>query len=112
MANLRRGDSGIDEATWPARAITRSGSSRGVEPNRRRVYRRALDAGGIARGNLIRPRSPARFALRSRASFQDRHSAAIETTLRRQNHPRRPIPHRLICTVEVDAFLRTSRRGV
>src|SRR6202023_681110 len=93
MENIGGFDSRLDEATRPARTITRSGSSRGMEPNRWRIYRGALNAGSTARRNLIRPGSSAGFALRSRTSFQDRHLAQVEATLRRKNHSRYSFPY-------------------
>src|SRR6266513_2423238 len=49
----------------------------------------------LARRNSIRPRPSTRVALGARTNLQVRNPAKIKTTLRRQNHPRHPLPRRL-----------------
>src|SRR5205823_8401315 len=45
--------------------------------------------------NSLSPGSPTRVALRARTNLQDRNPAKTKTTLRHQNHPRRPLPRRV-----------------
>jgi hypothetical protein len=91
-----RVDAEADATPRLARASARNRSHRRVVKNRRRLHRRALNASRVARGNSVCPRAPARIALRARTNLQVRDPAKTKTTLRRQNHPRRPLPRRLI----------------
>src|SRR6266403_5867347 len=77
----------VDAAARIARAPARNRSDRGLVKNRRRIYRRALGAGGIARRHTLRSSPPTSFALRARTNFQDRDLAKTEKTLWRQNDP-------------------------
>ena len=70
-------------------------SDRCLVENRRRIHRCAFRACRAARRRAVRSRAPASVALRARANFQVRHPAQTKTTLRRQDHPRRPFPRRL-----------------
>src|SRR5438874_9805298 len=78
-----------------ARAPARNRSDRSLVKNRRRLYRRTLSPGRVARGRALCARAPTRIALRARTNLQVRNPAQIKTTLRRQNHPRHPFPRRL-----------------
>ena len=77
------------------RAPARNRSDRRLVKNRRRLHRRALRPGRIARRHSLRPRPPTRIALRARTNLQVRNPAKTKTTLRRQNHPRHPFSCRL-----------------
>src|SRR5580765_7657732 len=81
-----RVDAKADATARAARAPARNRSDRSLVKNRRRLHRRALRAGGVARGRPVRPRAPARIALRARTNLQVPNPAKTKTTLRRQNH--------------------------
>src|SRR5438094_780844 len=74
------------------RASARNRSNRSLVKNRRRLHRRALCTGGVARGNPLRPGPSTRIALRTRTNLQDRNPSKTETTLWRQNHSGPPFP--------------------
>src|SRR5262245_53818594 len=89
-------DAEADATPRVTRAPARNGSDRCVVKNRRRLHRRALHPCRIARGNSLRSRAPTRVTLRARTNLEGRNSAETQTTLRRQNHPRHPLPRRVV----------------
>src|SRR4029453_16124493 len=97
-----RTDAEADATPRIARAPTRDRSNRRLVKNRRRLHRRPLGPGRAARGNSLCPGPPARVALRARTNLQVRDPAKTKTTLRRQNHPRHPVPRWVIaCEITV-----------
>src|SRR5436190_6056948 len=91
LAIAGRGSSKADATPRVARAFARNRSNRRLVQNRRRLHRRALRSGCVARGNSVRPRAPTSVALRTRTSLQARNPAETKTTLWRQNHSRPPL---------------------
>src|SRR6266566_4649951 len=92
LASARGAGPETDAAFGTSRALARNRSHRRLVKNRRRIHRRALCAGRTARRRPLCPRAAASFALRTRTNLQVRNPAKTKTTLRRQNHPRRPFP--------------------
>src|SRR5438270_12257505 len=100
LAGAGRRVAQIDAAARVEGAITRDRSAGSVEQNRRRLHRGAFGAGRVARRNPLRSRVATSVALRTRAGLEDRHLAKVETTFRRQSHPRRAFSGRLIASSE------------
>ncbi len=71
-----------------------------MQRDRRRIYRRAFDANGATGRRSLRAGPPTGFALRIGTSFQDGNLAKVKKTLRRQDHPRHPLPRRLNSTAD------------
>src|SRR5436190_15725925 len=95
LAMPGRADAETDATPRLARTPARDRGNRRLVKNRRRLYRRTLSPGRVARGRALCARAPTRVALRARTNLQVRNPAQIKTTLRRQNHPRHPFPRRL-----------------
>src|SRR5215468_6969494 len=95
MALALRADAEADATPRITRAPARNRSNRRLGKNRRGFHRRTLNPRRAARGNPLRPRPSTGIALRTRTNLQVRNPAKTKTTLRRQNHPRRPLSRRL-----------------
>jgi hypothetical protein len=84
-------DAETDATPRAPRAPARNRSNRSLVKNRRRLHRRTFRASRAARRRTLRSGAPTGLALRARTNFKVRNPAKTETTLRRQNHPRRPL---------------------
>src|SRR5204863_10136510 len=91
LAMRSRTDAETDATLGAPRAPARNRSDRSLVKNRRRLHRRALNSSRAARSNSVRPSTATRIALRARTNLQVRTSAKTESTLRGENHPRRPL---------------------
>src|SRR5207247_4411400 len=89
-----------DAAFGTSRALARNRSYRRLVKNSRRLHRCTLGARGTARRDFVRPRASTGVALRAGTNLQVRNLTQTKTTLRRQNHPRYPLPPWLIHIVE------------
>src|SRR5262245_4963257 len=96
LAITGRADAKTDATSWASRTPTRNRSDRSLVKDRRRVHRCALDASRLTRRRALRPGSSTGASLRTRTNLEVRDSPKTQTTLRRQDHPRRPLPRRLI----------------
>jgi hypothetical protein len=106
-----RADAEADATSWVAGTPARNRSDRSVVKNRRRLHRRALRAGRVTRRRPLRPSPPTRIALRAGTNLQIRNPAKTKATFRRQNHPRRQVPRRLVRTATPLTLLASAEFG-